>query len=81
MLLFSMSNKTCAKQRNVSELLQEDTDSEAFFQKYTLSEGTTGRLESIKKIMKDDIARANPLWKVIAGEVRIVSDIYVLNCS
>lgn len=52
--------------------MREDTDSEVFFQKYILSEETTARLESIRKIMKDNIAQANPLWKVIAGEVRIV---------
>ncbi|XP_050466346.1 uncharacterized protein LOC126859273 [Cataglyphis hispanica] len=63
-----MSNETCARQCNISELMREDTDSEVFFQKYTLSEETTARLESIRDMMKDNIAQANPLWKVIARE-------------
>lgn len=66
-----MSNETCATQCNTSELMLENTDSEVFFQKYTLSEETTARLESIRKMMEDNIAQANPMWKVIAGEVRI----------
>lgn len=70
-----MSNETCARQCNISELMREDTDSEVFFQKYTLSEETTARLESIRDMMKDNIAQANPLWKVIAGEVRIAFDL------
>ncbi|XP_070166206.1 uncharacterized protein [Polyergus mexicanus] len=63
-----MSNETCARQCNMSELMREDTDSEVFFQKYILSEETIARLESIRKMMKDNIAQANSLWKVIAGE-------------
>ncbi|XP_072755231.1 uncharacterized protein [Anoplolepis gracilipes] len=63
-----MSNETCATQCNTSELMLENTDSEVFFQKYTLSEETTARLESIRKMMEDNIAQANPMWKVIAGE-------------
>lgn len=51
--------------------MRENTDSEALFEKYTLSEETLARLESIREAMKDNIAQANPLWKVIAGQVRI----------
>ncbi|XP_011689012.1 PREDICTED: uncharacterized protein LOC105450729 [Wasmannia auropunctata] len=58
---------TCAR-RNASEMMRENTDSEVFFQKYTLSEETMTRLESIREAMKDNIAQANPLWKVIAGQ-------------
>ncbi|GAB1862497.1 hypothetical protein CAJAP_03576 [Camponotus japonicus] len=63
-----MSNEACARQCNVRELMREDANSEVFFQKYTLSEETVARLESIREMLKDDIAQANPLWKVIAGE-------------
>ncbi|CAL1687201.1 unnamed protein product [Lasius platythorax] len=63
-----MSNETCARQHNMSKLMREDTDSEIFFQKYTLSEETKTRLDSIREIMKDNIAQANPMWKVIAGK-------------
>lgn len=69
-----MSNEACARQCNVRELMREDANSEVFFQKYTLSEETVARLESIREMLKDDIAQANPLWKVIAGEVRIALD-------
>jgi len=55
----------------MSKMMRENTDSEAFYQKYTLSEETMARLESIREALKDNIAQANPLWKVIAGQVRI----------
>lgn len=45
-------------------------DSEVFFQEYTISEETVARLESIRKALKDNIIRANPMWKLLAGEVR-----------
>lgn len=48
--------------------MREDVNSKILFQKYTLSEETAARLESIREMLKDDIAQANPLWKVIAGE-------------
>lgn len=48
--------------------MQENTDSEAFFEKYTISERTMARLVSIKKALKDNIAQANPMWKLIAGQ-------------
>ncbi|XP_025072922.1 uncharacterized protein LOC105422324 isoform X2 [Pogonomyrmex barbatus] len=48
--------------------MRENTDSEAFFEKYTLSEETMARLESIRETMKDKLAQANPLWEVIAGQ-------------
>lgn len=53
-------------------MMRENTDSEAFYQKYTLSEETMARLESIREALKDNIAQANPMWKLIAEEVRIV---------
>ncbi|XP_012536252.1 uncharacterized protein LOC105836627 [Monomorium pharaonis] len=56
------------QRRNASEMMRENTDSEAFFEKYTISERTMARLESIKEAMKDNIAQANPLWKLIAGQ-------------
>ncbi|XP_012222075.1 uncharacterized protein [Linepithema humile] len=63
-----MSKKTCAKRYKASELLRENMDSEVFFEKYTLSEEATTKLESLREALKNDIAQANPLWKVIAGE-------------
>ncbi|XP_011872262.1 PREDICTED: uncharacterized protein LOC105564480 [Vollenhovia emeryi] len=49
-------------------MMREDSDSEVLFQKYTLSEETAARLESIREAMKDNIAQANPMWKIIAGQ-------------
>ncbi|KYM96530.1 PREDICTED: uncharacterized protein LOC108779347 [Cyphomyrmex costatus] len=49
-------------------MMRENTDSEAFFQKYTLSEETMARLESIREALKDNIAQANPMWKLIAEQ-------------
>jgi len=67
-----MPNGTCAKERDAEkEKMRENTDSELFYEKYVLSERTTMKLESIKKAMRENIARANPVWKMIAGEVRI----------
>lgn len=51
--------------------MREDMDSEALFEKYTISEETMAKLESIREALKDNIAQANPLWKVLAGQVRI----------
>jgi len=61
-------------------MMRENTDSDAFYQKYTLSEETMARLESIREALKDNIAQANPLWKVIAGQVRIAR-IDIMNYS
>lgn len=72
--------RTCAS-RNASEIMRENTDSEVFFQKYTISEETMARLESIREAMKDNIAQANPMWKVIAGQVRIARDAHIMNYS
>ncbi|EFN80202.1 uncharacterized protein LOC105187075 [Harpegnathos saltator] len=63
-----MSNGTCAKWSDMRERLRENMDSEIFFEKYTLSEETAMRLKSIRIMMQDNIAQANPVWKVIAGE-------------
>lgn len=65
----TMLNGTCAKLSNMREQLRENMDWEIFFEKYTLSEETVTKLESIKKRMQNQIAQANPTWKVIAGEV------------
>lgn len=71
---------TCARRRSANKMMRENTDSEAFFEKYTLSEETMTRLESIREMMKDSMAQANPLWKVIAGQVRIApADSYIMN--
>ncbi|XP_020290683.1 uncharacterized protein LOC109858110 isoform X2 [Pseudomyrmex gracilis] len=43
-------------------------DSEVFFQEYAISEKTVARLESIREALKDNIIRANPMWKLLAGE-------------
>ncbi|XP_014484733.1 PREDICTED: uncharacterized protein LOC106749598 [Dinoponera quadriceps] len=59
---------TCAKWSNARKRLRENMDSEIFFEKYTLSEESIVRLESIRKTMQDNIARANPVWRAIAGE-------------
>jgi len=62
--------------------MRENTDSEAFFERYTLSEETMARLESIREMMKDNIAQANPMWKVIAKQVRIAPvDSKIMNYS
>jgi len=55
-------------------MMRESTDSEAFYQKYTLSEETMAKLESIRETLKDNIAQANPMWKLIAEQeqVRII---------
>ncbi|TGZ51523.1 uncharacterized protein [Temnothorax longispinosus] len=52
----------------MSKMMRENTDSEAFFQKYTISEEIMTRLESVREALKDDIAQANPMWKIIAGQ-------------
>lgn len=65
-----MSNRTCAKLRNARQLVRENMDSEVFFESYMLSEKTTTRLDFIRKRMKNNIAQADPMWKVIVGEVR-----------
>jgi len=62
-------------------MMRENTDSEAFYQKYTLSEETMARLESIREALKDNIAQANPLWKVIAGQVRVARTDDIMNYS
>jgi len=68
----TMPNGTCAKQRDTKkEKMRENTDSELFYQKYVLSERTATKLESIKKTMRENIVQANPMWRMIAGEVRI----------
>lgn len=66
-----MSKETCAKLLGAKRLMRENIDSEIFFQKYILSEETKTRIESIKEKMKDNITQANPMWKTIAGEVRL----------
>ncbi|XP_032667984.1 uncharacterized protein LOC116842628 isoform X2 [Odontomachus brunneus] len=64
----TMLNGTCAKLSNMREQLRENMDWEIFFEKYTLSEETATRLESMKEKMQNNIAQANPMWKVITGE-------------
>lgn len=61
-----------------NQMMQENTDSEILFEKYTLSEETLARLGSIREAIKDNIAQANPLWKIIAGQVRIARA-YIMN--
>jgi len=68
----AMPNETCAKQRDTKKEMRENTDSEIFYEKYILSERIAMKLESIKNMMKENIAQANPMWKMIAGEVRII---------
>lgn len=48
--------------------MRENIDSEAFYQKYTLSEETMAKLESIREALKDNIVQANPMWKLIAEQ-------------
>ncbi|EGI66845.1 PREDICTED: uncharacterized protein LOC105144860 [Acromyrmex echinatior] len=49
-------------------MMRENIDSEAFYQKYTLSEETMAKLESIREALKDNIVQANPMWKLIAEQ-------------
>ncbi|XP_018350331.1 PREDICTED: uncharacterized protein LOC108753336 [Trachymyrmex septentrionalis] len=56
-------------------MMRENTDSEAFYQKYTLSEETMAKLESIREALKDNIAQANPMWKLIAEQEQTEEEI------
>ncbi|KYN27031.1 Uncharacterized protein C1orf43 like protein [Trachymyrmex cornetzi] len=49
-------------------MMRENMDSEAFYQKYMLSEEIMAKLESIREALKDNIAQANPMWKLIAEQ-------------
>lgn len=61
-------------------MMRENMDSEALFEKYTLSEETLARLESIREALKDNIAQANPLWKIIGRQVRTIWA-HIMNCN
>lgn len=82
-LVLAMSDGTCAKKRDANKKpMRENTDSEIFYEKYTLSEETATRLDSIRKRMKENIAQANPMWNMIAGEVRITYNKFLISpCS